>query len=234
MGSSNTGEIYNLPLGMFPDRGDVPLSYAEAQRLQEMSLENRISELKRMSEDEDRMRQPSAPTEKRTRVLYLDLDGTVRKGFDELGRFVNTAKDVQVFPEVPGLLRIYKKAGWRIVGISNQGGIALGHMTLEQCAEAMMETHRQCRYAFDKIAWCRHHPEAKDPEYAICWCRKPKAGLVIETALDLARANNEYYPPHLSLFVGDRPEDECCAANAGIPFMWAKDWRAQKAVTFEL
>jgi D-glycero-D-manno-heptose 1,7-bisphosphate phosphatase len=41
---------------------------------------------------------------KPTPVLYLDLDGTVRKGYDELGRFVNTKEDVEVFPEVPAIL----------------------------------------------------------------------------------------------------------------------------------
>lgn len=35
--------------------------------------------------------------EKSYRVLYLDLDGTVRHGFDELGRFVNKPEDVTVF-----------------------------------------------------------------------------------------------------------------------------------------
>jgi hypothetical protein len=33
--------------------------------------------------------------ERQVRVLYLDLDGTVRKGSDELGRFVNGPEDVE-------------------------------------------------------------------------------------------------------------------------------------------
>ena len=36
---------------------------------------------------------------------------------------------------------------------------------------------------------------------------------------------NEYYPPHMALFVGDREEDKQCAENANIPFMDAKEWR---------
>ena len=38
-------------------------------------------------------------SEKAVPVLYLDMDGTVRKGKDELGRFVNGPEDVEVFPE---------------------------------------------------------------------------------------------------------------------------------------
>lgn len=163
--------------------------------------------------------------EKMVPVLYCDLDGTIRHGKDELGRFVNGPKDVVVFPEVPTLFRAYKKLGWRIIGISNQGGIALGHMNPMTCVRAMDETHKQCKFMFDKIAWCSHHPNAMDPEMAICWCRKPRAGLVIETAWDLAGRTGEIYPPHLGLFVGDRPEDEGCAENAGLRFMAADEWR---------
>lgn len=159
-------------------------------------------------------------------VLYLDIDGTVRWGKDELGRFVNTAKDVRVFDEVPELLQQYKRLGWRIVGISNQGGIALGYMTMKACALAMRETQRQSGNAFDKIAWCLHHPDATDPEMARCWCRKPKTGLIIETALELQRKHGEIYPPHMGLFVGDMDSDRICAENAGLDFMDAKEWRA--------
>lgn len=163
--------------------------------------------------------------EKIVPVLYLDLDGTVRKGFDELGRFVNGPEDVEVFEEVPDLLKLYKNRGWRIVGCSNQGGIALGHMTMDICTRAMLETQKQCLNLFDKILWCSHHPNAKDPEMAVCWCRKPKPGMVIEGALSLAEKYREIYPPHLGLFVGDRPEDLECAANASLRFMSAVEWR---------
>lgn len=161
-------------------------------------------------------------------VLYLDLDGTVRKGKDELGYFVNTADQVEVFSGVPDLLYMYKKHGWRIVGISNQGGVALGYMPMKQCVKAMAETQRQCDNAFDKIYWCSHHPDASDPEMAVCWCRKPKIGLIVEAALDLSRAYDEIYPPHMGLFVGDMDSDRECAGNAGLRFMDATEWREGK------
>lgn len=172
-------------------------------------------------------------TEKRVPVLYLDLDGTVRHGLDELGRFVNGPEDVVVFPEAIHQMLAWKERGGRIIGISNQGGIALGHVTMEKVAAAMAETHKQTGHLFDKIAWCQHHPQAKDPEYARCWCRKPAIGLLVETALQLAAnvrttgRQHEIYPPHLALFVGDRTEDALCAQAASIDFVWAKDWRDQ-------
>lgn len=165
--------------------------------------------------------------EKTVPVLYLDLDGTVRHGKDELGRFVNGPEDVVVFPEAVRRMRDWKRAGGRIVACSNQGGVALGLVPAEKVAAAMVETHRQTGHLFDKIAWCVHHPNANEPEMARCWCRKPSPGLLIESALDLSRSLNEIYPPHLGLFVGDRPEDQECARLAGLPFQWAHQWRAE-------
>jgi D-glycero-D-manno-heptose 1,7-bisphosphate phosphatase len=172
------------------------------------------------------MPRSSQTGEKMVPVLYCDIDGTIRHGKDELGYFVNTADQVQVFEEVPDLLAQYKRLGWRIVGISNQGGIALGHLTMEDCARAFIETQKQCGGVFDKLAWCRHHPSAVEPEMAVCWCRKPKPGLIIEAAWAMAESTGEMYPPHMALFVGDREEDDLCAQNAGILFMDAKAWRA--------
>jgi D-glycero-D-manno-heptose 1,7-bisphosphate phosphatase len=160
-------------------------------------------------------------------VLYLDLDGTVRQGKDDaLGRFVNGPEDVVVFPEAVTQMRAWKAQGGRIVGVSNQGGIALGLVTYETVAAAMWETQGQAGDLFDKMCFCVHHPDAKEPEMARCWCRKPSPGLVIEAALGLAARYGEIYPPHMALFVGDRDEDQECARIAGIDFMWAHQWRA--------
>jgi len=167
-------------------------------------------------------------TETPTPVLYLDIDGTVRQGKDDsLGRFVNGPEDVVVFPEAVEMMRRWKQGGGRIIGVSNQGGIALGIVYEQDVAEAMIETQRQAAHLFDKIAWCSHHPNATHPEMARCWCRKPKTGLLIEAALDLAQHHGEMYPPYMGLMVGDRPEDEACAAAAGLDFQWAAEWRAQ-------
>jgi D-glycero-D-manno-heptose 1,7-bisphosphate phosphatase len=166
--------------------------------------------------------------EKRVPVLWLDLDGTVRQGRDDaLGKFVNGPEDVVVFPEAVAQMRRWKHNGGRIVAVSNQGGIALGLASYEKVTAAMLETHRQCQELFDKISFCQHHPSAEDPEMARCWCRKPSPGLVVESALALASQHNEMYPPHMGLFVGDRPEDEQCAKLAGLPFKWAHAWRSE-------
>jgi D-glycero-D-manno-heptose 1,7-bisphosphate phosphatase len=162
-------------------------------------------------------------------LLVLDLDGTVREGKDDaLGRFVNGPDDVRVFPEAVEQMRRWKQRGGRIVGVSNQGGIALGIVPVRDVLAAMHETQRQTEMLFDNIGICQHHPDAEDPEYARCWCRKPAPGLIIEGALHLARYYNEYYPPYMGLMVGDREEDRLCAERASLDFEWAADWRARE------
>lgn len=163
-----------------------------------------------------------------TPVLYLDIDGTVREGKDDpLGKFVNGPEDVRVFPGAVEMMRRWKAAGGRIIGVSNQGGIALGIVEYGRVAAAMLETHRQAEQLFDKLVFCVHHPDAKTPEMARCWCRKPAPGLLIEGAIDLGGQHNEYYPPYMGLMVGDRSEDQRCAEIAGLDFQWAADWRKQ-------
>ncbi len=165
--------------------------------------------------------------ERATPLLALDIDGTVREGKDDaLGKFVNGPEDVRVFPEAIEMMRRWKQGGGRIIGVSNQGGIALGIVDESLVLAAMLETHRQADQLFDKIVFCKHHPDAPNPEFARCWCRKPKPGLLIEGALNLAPKHHEFYPPYMGLFVGDRPEDAQCAAIASFDFQWASEWRA--------
>lgn len=168
---------------------------------------------------------------KRTPVLYLDIDGTVRHGYDELGRFVNGPEDVVVFPEAVERMRAWKDAGGKIIGVTNQGGIGLGIVSGDAVRAALEETQRQADDLFDDIRWCDHAPDAG------CWCRKPLPGMIYDAVRridDTQPVINDDYSTSVdrvrSLFVGDRPEDEECAEAAGVRFMDARDWRDGKGL----
>lgn len=174
-------------------------------------------------------------------VLYVDIDGTVRHSVDELGHFVNGPEDVIVFPEAVERMLEWKDRypRGRVVGVTNQGGVALGHVTRANVVAGLEETARQCGSAIDAIFACFHHPNARDPLEAKCWCRKPSAGAVVEAAgllrslLEPERLHTGYpsghssilMPAHWAMFVGDRPEDAGCARAANLDFMSAADWR---------
>ena len=163
-----------------------------------------------------------------TPVLYLDLDGTVRHGPTELGRFVNAPEDVKIFDGVVELLLHYKQSGYLITAVSNQGGVALGHLSLAQAQAVMNQTQILCQNLFDAMSLCPHHPDAKDPADANCLCRKPRYGQIVANQFRLnERFPKTYYPNHLALMVGDLEEDRLCAEAAGIRFKWAHEWRTE-------
>lgn len=153
-------------------------------------------------------------------VLFLDLDGTVRHGRDELGHFVNTADDVVIYPEARKLIHKWRVETWgAVIGVTNQAGVALGHISQEEHERITRRTWEDA--VLDRIVSCTHAPDAG------CCCRKPKPGLIDE-AIAWLRASGWHYDPTRSscLMVGDRLEDEGAAKVAGIPFQWAADWRA--------
>jgi D-glycero-D-manno-heptose 1,7-bisphosphate phosphatase len=154
-------------------------------------------------------------------VMFVDLDSTVRKGYDELGRFVNGPGDVEVFPEAAEMVRRWKASGGRVAAVSNQKGVALGHLSREDAVAAAVETNRQCWDLIDGIQMCMHGEDAG------CWCRKPGVGMLVLARHHLERNFEEEYSRSRMLMVGDRPEDRGCAEAAGIEFLDAAEWRAR-------
>lgn len=161
-------------------------------------------------------------------VLFLDIDGTVRKGKDELGKFVNLPSDVEVFSEVPPLLAHYRELGYYIVGITNQGGIALGYVSRSNAVSALWKTDLECGYRFDLMLFCPDGPS--DVEGRASPYRKPRAGMFFESIRRLHRMMNPMghsIDLWTSLYVGDRKEDIQFALQAGVPYMDAKEWRSK-------
>jgi D-glycero-D-manno-heptose 1,7-bisphosphate phosphatase len=157
-------------------------------------------------------------------ALVLDLDGTVRynKNGDD---FISSPDDIALFPDVEAKIWEYRDKGYLILGISNQGGVAFGYKTWQN-ADAELEATLSLFKAnpFHLVEMCYHHEGGtKFPYNKRSLFRKPNIGML--AAME-AEAFGEGYLIDWdnSLFVGDRDEDRQCAANAGIPFQWAKDF----------
>jgi D-glycero-D-manno-heptose 1,7-bisphosphate phosphatase len=112
----------------------------------------------------------------------------------------------------PALGRLHR-AGYRIVVVSNQSGVARGRFPVE-ALDAVGERLRSLLaphgVPLAGLYWCPHHPEGLVPRYAVtCECRKPAPGLVLRAAqdlgLDLAR----------SWMVGDILDDVEAGHRAG-------------------
>lgn len=160
----------------------------------------------------------------RVALLIVDLDGTVRHSRSELGRFVNGPEDVVIFPEAQVMLDRWTANGGRVMGVTNQGGIALGYTDVARVEDAILRTNVLCGMAFATIQYCPHY--LAPPGWS-CWCRKPRPGMVYQGLLRLAEVYGPEwtYPPDLACVVGDRDEDAGLARAIGVEFVSAAEWR---------
>ena len=143
------------------------------------------------------------------KAAFLDRDGTI---IPETG--ARTADpDVEPIPGAAGAIKTLRDAGFLIVVVTNQSGVARGYYTEAELAEmhsALLATFEAEGAAIDAIYYCPHLPEGTVAEYAVeCDCRKPKPGLLLRAAqehdIDLAA----------SYLVGDAERDVEAARAAG-------------------
>jgi D-glycero-D-manno-heptose 1,7-bisphosphate phosphatase len=143
--------------------------------------------------------------------LLLDLDNTVRQTYS--GKVCpNHPSDQYVMEGRYDKIWDYKKKGYKIIGVSNQGGIGLGYMTDKRCREIMDDLDEKLGGAFDKIYYAPAHPKADHP------LTKPNPGMIHQAVKELNIDLKK------SIMVGDRDSDKEAAKRAGVKFHWADDF----------
>jgi D-glycero-D-manno-heptose 1,7-bisphosphate phosphatase len=106
-------------------------------------------------------------------TAFLDRDGTINEKAPE-GEYVTSAAEFRYLPGAEDAIRLLADAGWRVVVVTNQRGIALGRMT----AESVDEIHRRLlELPIAAIYVCPH-------EKGACDCRKPGTGLFLQAQRD--------------------------------------------------
>lgn len=149
-----------------------------------------------------------------SRLLLLDRDGTLNRSIGR--RPPNHPDEVELLPGVAATLHRYAADGWRLVVITNQGGVAFGYHTESQAYAILNTVLDALPVPVDASYLCPHHPRGTIPEYAIdCPNRKPAPGALRE-ALDRFQAGAAD-----CLFVGDQETDRQAASAAGVSFCWA-------------
>jgi D-glycero-D-manno-heptose 1,7-bisphosphate phosphatase len=136
--------------------------------------------------------------------VFLDRDGVINENL--AGRYVEDWATFRFLPGAVEAVAALKRAGYPVVVVTNQAGIAHGRFS----ADALEEIHRRMVAAVragggdvDAVLHCPHHPQAG------CDCRKPQPGMLRRAAerldLDLSR----------SVLVGDHLTDLQAARAAG-------------------
>ena len=134
-------------------------------------------------------------------AVFLDRDNTL---VEDPG-YLHDPALVRLLPGVRDGLQDLSRAGWPLVLVSNQSGIARGLFGPEAFAAVNQRLEEVAGLRFAGAYFCPHHPAFTGP----CECRKP--GLVLfrraaaDLGLDLAR----------SWYVGNRGGDALPASALG-------------------
>jgi histidinol-phosphate phosphatase family protein len=152
------------------------------------------------------------------KLVIWDADGTLRRCTVPGQVCPNREGEWEL---IPGVVERLQQIDWtttRAAIASNQGGVALGYLSLEMASELLWSL---ARAAFEPvglpadrtaIGLCIHAPNAG------CECRKPRPGMLIALMKQLDAT------PAETLFVGDQESDRLAAEAAGCAFMWARDF----------
>jgi D-glycero-D-manno-heptose 1,7-bisphosphate phosphatase len=143
------------------------------------------------------------------KAIFLDKDGTL---IEDVPYNCDTSL-IRLMPGVSEGLRRLQAAGYALIVVSNQPGVAHGLFTTE--ALHHVETALRALLADDAIRldgfyYCPHHPDGRIAAYAAaCDCRKPSPGLLMQAASDYA------VELHASWMIGDILHDVEAGRRAG-------------------
>lgn len=127
-----------------------------------------------------------------TKAVFLDKDGTL---IPDIPYNVDPAW-ITLYPDVPDALRQLQQAGFKLIVVSNQAGVARGYFP--ETALAGVETRLrtllgEAGVTLDGFWYCPHHPAGSVADYAVdCSCRKPQPGMLLAAAqkhdIDLSKS----------------------------------------------
>ncbi len=151
------------------------------------------------------------------KVLFLDRDGTMI--YDELGDYIRTVEQVRLIPNADVAIALAKRAGYKIVIVTNQAAIAKGIVTESRVQEInnFLQTMLAPKQAtYDLCYYAPSHPSVPHPMYdqRKTW-RKPDTGMVEQAVKDFAAQGFEVDKAH-SFFIGDKQIDIECGSRAGL------------------
>ncbi len=144
------------------------------------------------------------------RAVFLDRDGVLNRVTIRAGKPYppRSVAELEILPGVKAGLRLLRRAGFLLIGATNQPDIARG--LLPRATGEALNTRLLAELELDEIRTCWHD------DGDACACRKPKPGLL----LDAAREHQVDLP--LSYMLGDRWRDIEAGQAAGCRTVWLR------------
>ena len=139
------------------------------------------------------------------KALFIDRDGVINV---DKGRVYRVA-DFEFTDGIFDFCRKYFDAGYMIIVITNQAGIAKGKYTeadFEHLTDWMISRFSENGIKIARVLHCPHHPDYS----GICECRKPAPGMILQAVkefnLDISQC----------ILAGDKETDLEAGRRAGI------------------
>jgi D-glycero-D-manno-heptose 1,7-bisphosphate phosphatase len=143
-------------------------------------------------------------------AAFIDRDGVINI---ERG-YVHKAADFEWVPGVFDGLRRLQSAGFALIVVTNQAGIAKGYYAesdFDRLTAHMLKQLNGEGIQIEKVYHCPHHPRATRADLRRnCDCRKPAPGMLLQAASDLG------LDLALSVLVGDKASDVEAGRAAGV------------------
>ncbi|QHV98991.1 D-glycero-alpha-D-manno-heptose-1,7-bisphosphate 7-phosphatase [Spirosoma endbachense] len=138
-----------------------------------------------------------------SKCVFLDRDGVLNEDRTD---YVYRVEDFIIPDGVPEALRLLKDAGYLLIVITNQAGIAKGLYTRDDVMACYNYLQEQCGQVIDDIYYCPHHPKYDTESLT----RKP-GSLLLEKAM--AKYN---ITPDESWMIGDALRDMQAGKRVGV------------------
>jgi histidinol-phosphate phosphatase family protein len=163
------------------------------------------------------------------KAVLLDRDGVINALVHHQDAGVIdgpfTRSQFKLLPRVPEAIRVLNDLGLGVAIVSNQPGIAKGHLKpgmLKTFERMMLSQICAAGGRIDRIYYCLHHPEAKVRKLREpCRCRKPNIGLLEQAAGDLQVSLDECY------MIGDGISDLLAGSRAGCRTIFIGRWKCE-------
>ncbi len=143
---------------------------------------------------------------RKNKALFLDRDGVINH---DPGDYTKSLEEFHILPTIMDKMKNWYDEGYKIIIITNQGGIAKGLYPATEVDAIHQYLQGRCiaeGFEITDFYYCPHHPEYSGK----CFCRKP-GSLLIEKAI-----HKYAIDPELSVMFGDRDRDVQCAQGAGV------------------
>ncbi len=161
---------------------------------------------------------------KQSSAVILDRDGVLNKK-PARAQYVRSWSEWEWLPGAKEALRLFKEAGFRVIVVSNQAGIARGEMTEVDLIKIHERLKQEVQTAGGEIAAIYHCPHGWDEG---CECRKPRPGMLYQAQRDF------HLDLHRTPFVGDDERDGQAAEAAGCPWVQVSEQQSLLDVTWRL